>query len=68
MQLDGGRETAAAEDAAVALLGMADRITALAEVEWHSPAAILFRAVLDGIADDCAELRLRLATYVPDEW
>ncbi len=68
MQVDGGRESAAAADAARALLGVADRIAALADVEWHSPAALLFRIVVGDIADDCAALRVRLATHVPEEW
>jgi hypothetical protein len=67
MQPDGARESVAAGEAAAALLGVADRIAALGDVEWEAPSAIFYRAAIEGISADCAELRVRLAMYVAAE-
>ncbi len=67
MVLDPGREQVAAESAAHALLGLSARVAALADLDWHSPAAALYRASIAAVADECDRLRIRLTAYMPEE-
>lgn len=67
MTLDRGREQAVVEDAVCALFGLDERIAALADVDWNSPAAFVYRTVVADLAAACTTLRIRLAAYSPDE-
>lgn len=49
------------EDAAAELRSIARAVPALGEIEWRSPAAEAYRAVLRGIGEDAAELAGELA-------
>ncbi len=66
MVLDQGREQLAADSAALALLGLSARVAALADLEWHSPAATAYRASIAALAAQCDGLRIRLAAYMPE--
>ncbi len=59
------RDRAAADEAGFALLLLADRISALADVEWRSPAAVLYRTCIARLSADCDALSTRLAAYIP---
>jgi hypothetical protein len=65
--LEKGDSWTAAQDAAVAILGLSRRIDALADVEWFSPAAGLYRSTVEAIADDCRQVRVRLASHTPPD-
>ena len=58
-----GESWAAAQNAAGALLDLTRRIEALTDVEWSSPAAGLYRSTIAGIAEDCRQVRIRLASH-----
>ncbi len=64
---EGARERAAADEAAFALLALGARIAALADVDWHSPAAVLYRVSIGALRAECDALRLRLDAYIPPE-
>jgi hypothetical protein len=66
--MDGGRDhRVVVAEAVMALFTLDDGIAALAELDWHSPAALLFRAVIADLARDCTALRLDLAAWTPEE-
>ncbi len=67
MVLERARERAAAEEAGVALVALAARIAALGDVEWHSPAAALYRMSIVALGAQCDALRIRLDAYIPPE-
>jgi len=61
------RDRAAADEAESALLLLAGRISALADLEWHSPAAAVYRTWIAQLSGDCSALRTRLAAYIPPQ-